>query len=103
MSGVRKIFAASVLGATTSLMMLSPGLAADAAAPASKAPAAAKAPAAVSSPQVPKLSAAQVIEKHVAARGGAQTWKTVQSMQLSGKLDAGHGDSLARAEKMVNE
>jgi hypothetical protein len=101
MFGVRKILAVSVLGATSSLMMLSQGLAADPVAPASKAPAA-KTAAAVSAPQVPKLTVSQIVEKHVAARGGAQVWKAVQSMQLSGKLDAGHGDSIARAEKMVN-
>jgi outer membrane lipoprotein-sorting protein len=101
MFGVRKILAVSVLGATSSLMMLSQGLAADPVAPASKAPAA-KTAAAESAPQVPKLTVSQIVEKHVAARGGAQAWKAVQSMQLSGKLDAGHGDSLARAEKMVN-
>jgi outer membrane lipoprotein-sorting protein len=58
--------------------------------------------AADSTAQLPKLSAAQIVDKHVAARGGAQAWKAVQSMQFSGKIDAGHGDTLARAMSMVN-
>jgi outer membrane lipoprotein-sorting protein len=51
-------------------------------------------------PRVPKMSAAQIVEKHVAARGGAQAWKTVQTMQLSGKIEAGRGDNVARARKL---
>jgi len=106
MFGVRQILVVAVLGATSSLMMLSPGLAADAAAPGSnanktKAPAA-KAPAAESAPQLPKLTAVQIVEKHVAARGGAQAWKTVKTMQLSGQLEAGRGDNIVRAKKLVN-
>ena len=52
--------------------------------------------------QVPPLTAAQVLDKHIAARGGAQAWKAVQALQLSGKVDAGKGDNYARAVKMVN-
>jgi outer membrane lipoprotein-sorting protein len=99
---VRQILAAIVMGGALSLLMTSQTLAAvDAAATADKVPAG-KAPAAEIAPQVPKLSAEQVVEKHVAARGGAQAWKAVQSMQLSGKIDAGRGDNLARAQKLVN-
>jgi hypothetical protein len=50
-----------------------------------KAPAAAPKPAA--SPALPRLSAEQIVEKSVAASGGG--WKNVQTMTLSGKLDAG--------------
>ena len=82
---VRQILAAIVMGGALSLLMTSQALAA-----------------AEIAPQVPKLSAEQVVEKHVAARGGAQAWKAVQSMQLSGKIDAGRGDNLARAQKLVN-
>ena len=67
-----------------------------------KAPAA-KSPTPESEPQVPRLSAAQVVEKHVTARGGAQAWTTVHTMQLSGQIEAGKGDNIARAEKMFNE
>ncbi len=97
MFGVRQILVVAALGATSSLMMLSPGLAAgDAKAPA------AQAPAAENAPQLPKLTAAQIVEKHVAARGGAQAWKTVKTMQLSGKIEAGRGDNVARSKKLVN-
>jgi hypothetical protein len=55
-----------------------------------------KAPAAKPAP-VANLTAAQIVERHVAARGGAQAWKAVQALQLSGKLEAGRGDSYARS------
>ena len=36
-----------------------------------------------------KLSAAQIVDKNVAARGGLQAWRAVQTMTLAGKLGAG--------------
>jgi outer membrane lipoprotein-sorting protein len=45
----------------------------------------------------PKLTAAQIIEKNVAARGGLQAWRSVQTMTWKGKMDAGTGDSAARS------
>lgn len=36
-----------------------------------------------------KLSAADIVDKNVAARGGLQAWRAVQTMSLSGKLGAG--------------
>jgi hypothetical protein len=36
-----------------------------------------------------KLSAAAIVEKNVAARGGLQAWRSVQTMSLMGKLGAG--------------
>jgi hypothetical protein len=35
------------------------------------------------------LTAAQLIDKNIAAKGGLQSWRAVQSMTFSGKLDAG--------------
>ncbi len=35
------------------------------------------------------LTAAQLIDKNVAAKGGLQAWRAVQSMTFSGKLEAG--------------
>jgi hypothetical protein len=35
------------------------------------------------------LSAAQLIDKNVAAKGGLQTWRSVQTITFSGKMDAG--------------
>ena len=39
-------------------------------------------------PQV-QFSAAQIVDKNVTARGGLQTWRSVQTMSLEGKLGAG--------------
>jgi len=36
-----------------------------------------------------KLSAKEIVEKNVAARGGLQAWQAVKTMTLSGKLGAG--------------
>ena len=36
-----------------------------------------------------KFSAAEIVEKNVAARGGLQAWRAVQTMSLAGKLGAG--------------
>ncbi len=44
-----------------------------------------------------RLSAAQIVKKHVEARGGLGAWRGVQALSLSGKLDAGTGDSVARS------
>jgi len=41
-------------------------------------------------PEAPaQLSAAQIVERNVAARGGLQAWRAVQTMSYSGKMDAG--------------
>ena len=84
MSRARIVCAAIVLGIASSPLLLSDARAAE------------------SAPQLPKLTAAQIVEKHSAARGGAQAWKAVQSMQLNGQLDAGRGDSLARSMNIAN-
>jgi hypothetical protein len=87
-----RAFPGLVIGMILSVLLTTgQGLAAD-----SKAQEAAKAPAARPS-TVAKLSAEQIVEKHVAARGGAQAWKAVQTLQLSGKLEAGRGDSYTRS------
>jgi len=48
------------------------------------------------SQSLPKLTADQIIEKNVAARGGLQAWRAVQSLSMSGKMDAGGNDSATR-------
>jgi len=96
MSAIRPILVAILAGAASAWTLSPAVLAADAAAQG------AKAPAPVSGPQVPRLSAAQIVERHVAARGGAQSWKAVRTMQLSGKMEAGRGDNIERAEKLIN-
>jgi len=37
----------------------------------------------------PHLSAAQIVEKNVAARGGLDHWRTLQTLEMRGKLQAG--------------
>jgi hypothetical protein len=49
----------------------------------------------------PSLTAQQIVEKHVAARGGLQAWRAVQTMSWSGNLEAGVGDSVARSKSWV--
>jgi outer membrane lipoprotein-sorting protein len=48
-----------------------------------------------------KLSAADIVDKNVAARGGLQAWRAVQTMSFAGKLGAGgnHRDTLPVASR----
>lgn len=47
------------------------------------------------------LTVEQIVEKHVAARGGLQPWRAVQTISWNGKLEAGAGDSAARSARFV--
>ena len=38
---------------------------------------------------VAKLTAAEIVEKNAAARGGLAAWRNVQTLSISGKMDAG--------------
>ena len=49
------------------------------------------------------VSVAQVVDKHVAARGGLKAWRTVQTLSVTGKLDAGTADSVERSAKIARE
>jgi len=49
----------------------------------------------------PKLTAAQVVEKNIAARGGLQAWRSLQTMTWKGKMDVGTGDSVARSRNVA--
>src|SRR5256885_16220321 len=40
-------------------------------------------------PSQAKLSAAAIVDKNVAARGGLQAWRAVQTLSMEGKLGAG--------------
>lgn len=40
----------------------------------------------------PTLSAAQIVEKNIAARGGAGAWRSVHTLSWSGKMEAGGND-----------
>ena len=48
------------------------------------------------------VTAAQVVEKHIAARGGLQAWQSLKSMAWNGKMDVGFGDSAARSARYVS-
>lgn len=41
-----------------------------------------------------KLSAAEIADRNVSARGGVQAWRAVQTMSYSGKLDGGGKDNM---------
>ena len=47
------------------------------------------------------LTAAQIVDKHVAARGGLQAWRAVQTLSVTGTMDAGRGDSAARSARLA--
>jgi outer membrane lipoprotein-sorting protein len=54
-------------------------------------------------PSVAKLTAEQVVAKNVAARGGLQSWQAVQTLSMSGKMDAGGNESSARLAVQGNK
>jgi hypothetical protein len=47
------------------------------------------------------LTAAQIVERHVAARGGLAAWRNLQSLTLTGKMEVGSGDSAVRSNNFV--
>jgi hypothetical protein len=50
-----------------------------------------------------KLSADQIVAKHIAARGGVTAWHAVQTMSWTGKMDAGTGDSTSKSAQFAQE
>lgn len=52
-------------------------------------PKSAPSPAAAPEIQLPAISVEQLVQRNAAARGGLASWKRVNTMALSGKLDAG--------------
>jgi outer membrane lipoprotein-sorting protein len=42
-----------------------------------------------SAPAPARLSAAEIVDRNVAARGGLQAWRSVQALSMTGKMDAG--------------
>jgi outer membrane lipoprotein-sorting protein len=48
-----------------------------------------------------KLSAEEIVARHIAARGGLAAWHAVQTMSWTGKMDAGSGDSVARSKQFI--
>jgi outer membrane lipoprotein-sorting protein len=49
------------------------------------------------------LTAEQIVEKHVATRGGLAAWHAVQTMSWAGKMDAGVGDSVTRSQNYLTQ
>jgi hypothetical protein len=52
---------------------------------------------------VAKLTAAQIIDRNLAARGGIQAWHGVQSISWNGKMEVGFADSVARSQRYVTD
>jgi hypothetical protein len=52
-------------------------------------------------PPAAALSVTQIVDRHIAARGGLAAWSAVQTLSVAGKLEAGTGDSLARSRKLA--
>jgi outer membrane lipoprotein-sorting protein len=51
----------------------------------------------------PSISVQQIVERHVAARGGLAAWHAVQTLSVRGKMEAGSGDSVARSTRLARD
>jgi outer membrane lipoprotein-sorting protein len=51
----------------------------------------------------PRLSAQEIVDKYVAARGGLQAWHALQSISYTGKMQVGYGNSAARSAQYVSD
>ncbi len=49
----------------------------------------------------PRLTAEEVVRKHLSARGGLKAWRAVQTLLVAGKMDAGTGDSVERSLRVA--
>jgi hypothetical protein len=49
-----------------------------------------------------RLTVAQIVDKYIAARGGAQALRAVKTMSWNGKMDVGFGDSVARSQRYIS-
>jgi hypothetical protein len=50
---------------------------------------------------VAALTAEQIVDRHVAARGGLPAWRALQTIAVNGKLDAGPGDLATRGARVA--
>jgi hypothetical protein len=93
-AAMSKLSLACALALTLAICAYAPDAAAvkvtrDATPPAPAVPPRPAAPAAPVPANLPKLSATQIVDKNVAARGGLTAWRAIHSMSITGKLDAG--------------
>lgn len=51
---------------------------------------------------VARLTAVQIIDRNLAARGGVQAWHGVESIAWNGKMEVGFADSVARSQRYVS-
>jgi len=58
-------------------------------------------PAADTQATAPTLSISQIVDKHLAARGGVAGWHSAQAISWSGKMDIGSGDSASRTNRFL--
>ena len=56
---------------------------------------------AVDKATAPTMTVSQIVDKYVAARGGAAGWHSAQAISWSGKMDIGSGDSGARTNRFL--
>src|SRR5256885_16984574 len=52
-------------------------------------------------PTAARLSAAQIVKKHVSARGGLQAWRAVTKQSLGGTVEGGSWGSVSRCVHAV--
>ncbi len=50
----------------------------------------------------PRLDVQQILARNLAARGGLPAWRAVQAMTVTGRMEAGFGDSVARSARYVS-
>lgn len=56
---------------------------------------------AVDKATAPTMTVSQIVDKYVAARGGAAGWHSAQAISWSGKMDIGSGDSATRTNRFL--
>jgi hypothetical protein len=83
------IAAAALLVTSVAQSAWGPGAASDLAARRAQGASAAASRAALPAPNLLALAAEQIVERNVAARGGAAAWAAVKTMTLAGKMDGG--------------
>jgi outer membrane lipoprotein-sorting protein len=52
---------------------------------------------------VAHLTAAQIVDKNIVARGGSSAWHAVQTLAWSGKMEAGSADSAERSARYIQD